>query len=136
MKLFHKIPGFFLGRLLLGGTVLNPDPSLADLRRAKEEIINEMKVVFNEVAKDMAKIGGELSALRSDLEDVLMLICDREFYEGIETINAHHRYFFEGLENLEITNESFKTVEASFQISFNMHFRVRKIFKFLKIRVS
>ena len=124
------------GALSLGGTILNPDPSLADLRRAKEEIKEEMKTVFKEVAKDMAKIRGELSGLRNDMEDVLKLISDREFYEGIEIIDAHHRYFMDGLNDLEITSESFKTVEASFQISFNKHFRVQKIFNFLKNRVS
>ena len=125
------------GALSLGATVLNPDPSLADLRRAKEEIKDEMKAAVHEVAKDMAKIGGELSVLRTDMEEVLKLISDREFYEGIETIDAHHKfYFINGLNDLEITNESFKTVEASFQINFNKHFRVQKIFKFLKLRVS
>ena len=121
------------GALSLGATVLNPDPSLADLRRAKEEIKDEMKTAVHEVAKDMANIVGELSALRTDMEDVLKLISDKEFYEGIETIDAHHRFYMDGLNDLEVTNESFKTVEASFQISFNKHFRVQKIFKFLKI---
>ena len=78
-----------------------------------------------------------LSVLRTDMEEVLKLISDKEFYEGIETIDAHHKfYFINGLNDLEITNESFKTVEASFQINFNKHFRVQKIFKFLKFRVS
>ena len=84
---------------------MNPDPSLADLRRAKEEIKEEMKTVFKEVAKDMAKIRGELSGLRNDMEDVLKLISDREFYEGIETIDAYHRYYMDGLNDLETTNE-------------------------------
>ena len=125
------------GALSLGATVLNPDPSLADLRRAKEEIIDEMKTEVHEVAGIMTKMGGELSCLRGDMKIVLELISDKEFYEGIETIDAHHRYYFiNGPNNLEMTNESFKTVEASFQISFNKHFKVQKIFKFLKLRVS
>ena len=89
------------GALSLGATVLNPDPSLADLRRAKEEIKDEMKAAVHEVAKDMAKIGGELSLLRTDMEEVLKLISDKEFYEGIETIDAHHKfYFINGLNDL------------------------------------
>ena len=125
------------GALSLGATVLNPDPSLADLRRAKEEIIDEMKTEVHEVAGIMTKMGGELSCLRGDMKIVLELISDKEFYEGIETIDAHHKYYFiTGPNNLEMTNESFKTVEASFQISFNKHFKVQKIFKFLKLRVS
>ena len=125
------------GALSLGATVLNPDPSLADLRRAKEEIIDEMKTEVHEVAGIMTKMGGELSCLRGDMKIVLELISDKEFYEGIETIDAHHKYYFiNGPNNLEMTNESFKTVEASFQISFNKHFKVQKIFKFLKLRVS
>ena len=125
------------GALSLGATVLNPDPSLADLRRAKEEIIAEMKTEVHEVAGIMTNMGGELSCLRGDMKIVLELISDKEFYEGIETIDAHHKYYFiTGPNNLEMTNESFKTVEASFQISFNKHFKVQKIFKFLKLRVS
>ena len=125
------------GALSLGATVLNPDPSLADLRRAKEEIIAEMKTEVHEVAGIMTNMGGELSCLRGDMKIVLELISDKEFYEGIETIDAYHKYYFiNGPNNLEMTNESFKTVEASFQISFNKHFKVEKIFKFLKLRVS
>ena len=44
-----------------------------------------------------------------------------------------HQYFMEGLHNLEETYESFKLQEASFQISFNKHFKVEKIHKYLKI---
>ena len=125
------------GALSLGATVLNPDPSLADLRRAKEEIIAEMKTEVHEVAGIMTNMCGELSSLRGDMKIVLELISDKEFSEGIETIDAHHKYYFiTGPNNLEMTNESFKTVEASFQISFNKHFKVQKIFKFLKLRVS
>ena len=124
------------GALSLGATVLNPDPSLADLRRAKEEIIDEMKTEVHEVAGIMNNMGGELSSLRGDMKIVLELISDKEFYEGIETIDAHHRYYMDGLDNLEMTNESFKTVEVSFQTSFNKHFKVQKIFNFLKTRVS
>ena len=83
------------GALSLGGTVLNPDPSLADLRRAKEEIKDEIKTEVREVAKEMSEIRGELSILSWDLKDFLKLISDREFYEGIETIEAHHRYFMD-----------------------------------------
>ena len=124
------------GALSLGATVLNPDPSLADLRRAKEEIKDEMKTLVHEVARDMTKMGLELSSLRGDMEVVLKLISDKEFYEGIENIDAHHQFFMDGLNDLERTSESFKTVEASFQISFNRQFKVQKIFSFLKIRVS
>ena len=83
------------GALSLGGTVLNPDPSLADLRRAKEEIKDEVKTEVREVAKEMSEIRGELSTLRWDLKDFLKLISEREFFEGIETIEAHHRYFMD-----------------------------------------
>ena len=125
------------GALSLATTVLIVDPSLDDLHRTKEEIIDEMKTVAHEVAGDMTKMGGELSSLRSDLKVVMRLLSDKEFYKGIEIIDAYHKnYFMEGLNDLENTNESFKTVEASFQISFNKHFRVQKIFQFLKIRVS
>ena len=123
--------------LSLGATVLSPDPDLAaDLRIAKEEIKDEMKVVFKEVVQYMAEIRDDLSALRSDMKDVLKLIYHREFYEGIDTIDAYHSVFMEGLDNLERTNESFQNVEVTFRASFKKHFQVEKIFNFLKIRVS
>ena len=70
------------GALSMGGAVLNPDPTLGDLRRAKEEIIEEVKVAFLEVAKDMGDITPELLDLRSDIQDLLKLVSDKEFYEG------------------------------------------------------
>ena len=119
--------------LSLGASVLKPDPDLAaDLQGAKKEL----KDGLEDVAYEMANIRGEVSALRIDVGDMLRLMSDREFYEGIETIDAHHQFYMEGLHNLEDTNESFRTVEASFQITFNKHFRVEKIFKFLKTRGS
>ena len=125
------------GALSLATTVLIVDPSLDDLHRTKKEIVDEMKTVAHEVAGDMTKMGDELSSLRSDLKVVMRLLSDKEFYKGIEIIDAYHKnYFMEGLNDLENTNESFKTVEASFKNSFNKHFRVQKIFQFLKIRVS
>ena len=42
----------------------------------------------------------------------------------------------DGLDDLETTNENFNAVAVNFQISFNKHFRVEKIFNFLKNRVS
>ena len=119
--------------LSLGTSIFKPDPDLADdLQGAKEVLKGGLK----DVAFKMANIRGEVSALRIDVGDMLKLMSDREFYEGIETIDAHHQFYMEGLHNLEDTNESFRTVEASFQITFNKHFRVEKIFKFLKTRGS
>ena len=119
--------------LSLGASVLKPDPDLAaDLQGAKKEL----KDGLEDVAYEMTNIRSEVSALRIDVGDMLKLMSDREFYEGIETIDAHHQFYMEGLHNLEDTNESFRTVEASFQITFNKHFRVEKIFKFLKTRGS
>ena len=71
------------GALSMGGTVLNPDPTLADLRRAKEEIKEEMKIAFIEVTRNMGDITSELSTLRSDIQPLLKLISDKEFYEAI-----------------------------------------------------
>ena len=56
------------GALSVGGAVLNPDPTLGNLRRAKEEIKDEIKIAFIEVAQDMGEIKPELSLLRNDIE--------------------------------------------------------------------
>ena len=112
---------------------MKPGPNIAaDLQEAKKELKDDLK----DIAYEMTNIRGEVSALRIDVGEMLKLMSDREFYEGIETIDAHHQFYMEGLHNLEETNESFRTVEASFQITFNKHFRVEKIFKFLKTRGS
>ena len=42
-----------------------------------------------EVAKDMGDINAELLVLRSGIEDVFKLISDKEFYDGVATIDAH-----------------------------------------------
>ena len=136
-KLVENIP-FPAGTILkgvcsMGGTLLNPDPSLADLRRAKEEINNAMQAAFLEVAEDMGDIQSELSDLRGDIGDVLKLISDKEFYDGIATIDAHHEFYTENPEDLEGANEDFEAVATSFQISFKKNFRVSKIFHFLKM---
>ena len=123
--------------LSLGTTVLSPEPDLAaDLQKAKEEIKDETKIVFKEVVQYMSEIHGELLALRSEMENMLELISHREFYKGIDIIDAHHSVFMEGLDNLERTNERFQTVEVTFRASFKKHFQVEKIISFLKIRVS
>ena len=127
--------------LSLGATLFSPKPDLAaDLQKAKEEIKDETKIVFKEVVQCMSEIHGELLALRSDMENMLMLIIHshshRKFYKGIDIIDAHHSVFMEGLDNLERTNERFQTLEVTFRASFKKHFQVEKIFKFLKIRVS
>ena len=136
-KLVEKIP-FPAGAILkgvcsMGGTLLNPDPSLADLRRAKEEIKDEMKAVFGEVVNQGSKLGPEITTLRRDVETVLELISDKEFYEGIREVDAHYEFYSEGADDLEVTNENFKAVATQFQISFKKNFVISKIFKFMKI---
>ena len=121
------------GALSMGGAVLNPDPTLADLRRAKDEINNAMQAAFQEVAEDMGDMKTELSDLRGDIGPVLQLISDKEFYDGIATIDAHHEFYTENPEDLEGTNDDFEAVATSFQISFKKNFRVSKIFHFLKM---
>ena len=121
------------GALSMGGAVLNPDPTLADLRRAKDEINNAMQAAFQEVAEDMGDMKTELSDLRGDIGPVLQLISDKEFYDGIATIDAHHDFYTENPEDLDGTNQDFEAVATSFQISFKKNFRVSKIFHFLKM---
>ena len=101
--------------------------------RSKEEIIDEVKIAFLEVAKDMGDITPELLDLRSDMQDLLKLVSDREFYEGIENIEAYHKFYTDNCQDFETTNEDFKDVATKFQISFNKSFRVPKIFHYLKL---
>ena len=136
-KLVEHIP-FPAGTILkgvcsMGGALLNPDPTLADFKRAKEDIKDEMKVVFSEVVNQISTIGTEINSLRRDVENVLELISDKEFYKGIREVDAHYEFYSEGVNNLEVTNEDFKAVATKFQINFKKNFVISKIFKFLKI---
>ena len=44
------VGGVIKGALNMGGSLLNPDPTLADLRRAKEEIQDEVRNTFKQIA--------------------------------------------------------------------------------------
>ena len=81
----------------------------------------------------MGDITPELLDLRSDMQDLLKLVSDREFYEGIENIEAYHKFYTDNCQDFETTNEDFKDVATKFQISFNKSFRVPKIFHYLKL---
>ena len=81
------------GALSMGGAVLNPDPTLADITRAKNEIKEEVKDAFIEVARDMGDIRGDLQDLRGGVKDVLKIFSDEAFYEGIATIDAYHKFY-------------------------------------------
>ena len=124
--------GVIKGALSMGGSLLNPDPTLADLRRAKEEIKEELQSNFKEVAVQMSEMGGDLSYVRDKVEDLMEMITEKEFYHGIEEVDANHEYL-EGIENLQKTVEEFRTKAADFQTTFKRNFKVTKIFKYLKI---
>ena len=135
-KLVEKVP-FPAGTVLkgvcsLGGAILNPDPSLADIRRAKEDIKDEVKTAFGEVSQDVNMIRGDINSLRGDVADMLEVITDKEFFDHIREVDAHYAFYTES-EDIEATNEDFKAVATQFQINFKKNFVVSKIFKFLKI---
>ena len=113
----------------MGASLLNPDPTLADLRRAKEEIKEEVRSSF----KDMSEVKGDLSVVRDGINNLMEMITEKEFYKGIEDVQANYEYFVEGMENLQKTVEEFRTKAADFQTTFKRNFKVTKIFKYLKI---
>lgn len=88
--------GVIKGALSMGGSLLNPDPTLADLRRAKEEIKEELQSNFKEVAVQMSDMGGDLSYVRDKVEDLMEMITEKEFYHGIEEVDANHEFFWRG----------------------------------------
>ena len=125
--------GVIKGALSMGGSLLNPDPTLADLRRAKEEIKEELQSNFKDVAVEMSDMGDDISFVRDKVENLMEMITEKEFYHGIEEVEANHEYFLEGIENLQKTVEEFRTKAADFQTTFKRNFKVTKIFKYLKI---
>ena len=71
----------------------------------------------------------DLLFVRGTIDDLMEIITEKEFYHGIEEVDANHEYFMEGVENLQKTVEEFRTKAADFQTSFKQNFRVTKIFK-------
>ena len=55
--------GILAGAFTLGVTVLNPDPTLADLRRAKDEIKDEVQTCFKSIAVDMKDMKSDIRQL-------------------------------------------------------------------------
>ena len=125
--------GVIKGALNLGGALLNPDPTLADLRRAKEDIQEDMRGSFKEVAQEMSEIRDEFSDVRDNVEVLMEIVTEQEFKRGIEEVESNHEYFLEGVENLEKTIEEFKPQAVLFQTAFKRNFRIKKLFNYLKI---
>ena len=125
--------GVIKGALNLGGALLNPDPTLADLRRAKEDIQEEVRGSFKEVAQEMSEIRDEFSDVRDNVEVLMEIVTEQEFKRGIEEVESNHEYFLEGIENLEKTIEEFKPQAVLFQTAFKRNFRIKKLFNYLKI---
>ena len=125
--------GVIKGALNLGGALLNPDPTLADLRRAKEDIQEEVRGSFKEVAQEMSEIRDEFSDVRDNVEVLMEIVTEQEFKRGIEEVESNHEYFLKGVENLEKTIEEFKPQAVSFQTAFKTNFKIKKLFNYLKI---
>ena len=125
--------GLIEGALNMGASLLNPDPTLADLRRAKEEIKEEVRSSFKDATQDMSEVKDELSVVRDGINNLMEMITEKEFYKGIEDVQANYEYFIEGMENLRKTVKEFRTKAADFQTTFKRNFKVSKIFKYLKI---
>ena len=71
--------GVVKGALNMGGSLLNPDPTLADLRRAKEEIQEELRSSFKEAAQEISEMEDYLLVVRDGIEDLMEIITDKEF---------------------------------------------------------
>ena len=67
-----------VGALDMGGPV-NPDPMLADLRRAKEEVQEELRSSFKEAAQEISEMEDYLLVVRDGIEDLMEIITDKEF---------------------------------------------------------
>ena len=96
------IPGASIigGALKLGSSVLNPDPSLADLRRSENEIKKEIKESFLSVTDDMENVSHEIKLVREEIAQVMEVICNIKFNEGIEYFNELYEIFLESAEML------------------------------------
>ena len=125
--------GLIEGALNMGASLLNPDPTLADLRRAKEEIKEEVRSSFKDATQEMSGMKDDISVVRDGINNLMEMITEKEFYKGIEDVQANYEYFVEGMENLQKTVEEFRTKAADFQTTFKRNFKVTKIFKYLKI---
>ena len=129
------IPGASVigGAFKVGSSVLNPDPSLADLRRSENEIKKEVKESFISVTNNMKNVSSEIKFIREDVLQVMNIICDSKFNDGMEDVNAQFEYFLERADDLKKCCDTFHSVAAAVQIAYKKNFSVSKLFKFLKI---
>ena len=78
--------GVIKGALSMGGSILNPDPTLGDLRRATAKVKEEVRSSLKDVAEEMSELGDDLSTVHDGVENLLEIITDETFYRGIEGV--------------------------------------------------
>eukprot|EP00092_Neocalanus_flemingeri_P008147 GFUD01008787.1.p1 GENE.GFUD01008787.1~~GFUD01008787.1.p1 ORF type:complete len:698 (+),score=171.78 GFUD01008787.1:65-2095(+) len=121
------------GAFGLGSSVLNPDPSLADIKRSEASIKKEMKENFEEMASDMKKINVQLEGIDNGIDEVMKVVCDLHYNKGIDKISALHQFFLDGKGNLEKTCEQFNYQAAKFEVGYIQNFKSSKLTQYMKI---
>jgi len=119
------------GAFGLGASILNPDPSLADLRRTEESIKQDIKQHFEEMSSEMKNMLFRLNSIENKIDAVMRMLTDIHYNTGIERIDAAFEIFLEGKQNLENVCQSFNMTEL--QMTFKQHCNVDKMFTYMKI---
>ena len=116
------------GAFGLGASVLNPDPTLADLRRTEESIKLEIKQNFEEISSEMRNMKYQLNNMESKIDEVLAIITDSHFKSGIEKIAAVYENFVDGQGSIDNMFLTFQYQAGDLQTTFTQHCNVSKMF--------
>ena len=137
-KIIGSLPPFpgqsiIFGAFNLGVSILNPDPTLADIRRSGEDIKKEIKKTFSEISSEIKNVSEQLTQVDQKISEILQIVTEIRFREGIEKIDAVYENFIDGEANMEKTCEKFKFQVADVQTNYNQHFKPEKVFTYLKM---
>ena len=98
----------------LGASILNPTASLADIRRSEASIKLELKQNFLEISTEMKEVTFQLTKIESKVTEVLKIVRDGQYLNGLEKISAAFEMFLDGQGNLE---KMFQTFSSKLLIS-------------------
>ena len=113
--------GVLGGALRIGACLLNPKPSLADMKRTQTaitykiseqtcELRKDFKAIKNEVKDFVLLLDNEMKNIDNDISDIKKIIVrtysvvlDTRYKDGLEKIASAYHNFFLGVNNLENT---------------------------------
>ena len=133
VKSAAPFPGSSLlgGAFSLGAAVLNPDPSLADLKRSEQSICSEIIKTCGEISKEMEFVSSQAERVENKLDEVLLIVTDIHYLNGIKEIAAAYQVFLQRSAHLDAWNKEFNGV--NFQTIYVRSCNVNDFFTYMRI---